>query len=228
MYTTANSNSYSAGDKVNSLKWSDLEEESYRQVYEYYKGLIIARVLIVKNAALQTIPDGVVKVGKLRRLGRILLGGHGQPYNVPEGSYSTDPYNGEVRVKEFKQAVKALHDNGISVVMDVVYNHVQDAANFCFNKIVPGYFSRVALPCVRVGILGPSLRIGAVQIQHHGPDTVDAGGPGIGITGLSGRAVDGYGIGIVNPAQISLPGRHPGAVDVGSHLHFLPGEGLLH
>lgn len=64
-------------------------------------------------------------------------------YNVPEGSYSTDPYNGEVRVKEFKQAVKALHDNGISVVMDVVYNHVQDAANFCFNKIVPGYFSRV-------------------------------------------------------------------------------------
>lgn len=64
-------------------------------------------------------------------------------YNVPEGSYSTDPYNGEVRVKELKETVKALHDNGISVIMDVVYNHVQDAGNFCFNKIVPGYFSRV-------------------------------------------------------------------------------------
>ena len=64
-------------------------------------------------------------------------------YNVPEGSYSTDPYNGEVRVKELKETVKALHDNDISVVMDVVYNHVQDAGNFCFNKIVPGYFSRV-------------------------------------------------------------------------------------
>lgn len=64
-------------------------------------------------------------------------------YNVPEGSYSTDPYNGEVRVKELKEAVKALHDNGISVVMDVVYNHVQDSANFCFNKIVTGYFSRI-------------------------------------------------------------------------------------
>ena len=64
-------------------------------------------------------------------------------YNVPEGSYSTDPYNGEVRVKEFKQTVKTLHDNGISVVMDVVYNHVQSAANFCFNKLVPGYFSRI-------------------------------------------------------------------------------------
>ena len=63
-------------------------------------------------------------------------------YNVPEGSYSTDPYHGEVRVKEFKQMVKGLHDAGISVVMDVVYNHVADATNFCFNKIVPGYFSR--------------------------------------------------------------------------------------
>ena len=64
-------------------------------------------------------------------------------YNVPEGSYSTDPYNGEVRVKEFKQMVKGLHDNGISVIMDVVYNHVYNAETFCFNQIVPQYFSRV-------------------------------------------------------------------------------------
>ena len=63
-------------------------------------------------------------------------------YNTPEGSYATDPYHGEVRVKEFKQMVKALHDNGISVVMDVVYNHVFEAGSFCFNQIVPGYFSR--------------------------------------------------------------------------------------
>ena len=66
-----------------------------------------------------------------------------QNYNVPEGSYSTDPYNGEVRVKEFKQMVKGLHDNGISVIMDVVYNHVYDAKGFCFNQIVPGFFSRI-------------------------------------------------------------------------------------
>ena len=63
-------------------------------------------------------------------------------YNVPEGSYATNPYHGEVRVKEFKQMVKGLHDNGISVIMDVVYNHVFDADSFCMNKIVPGYFSR--------------------------------------------------------------------------------------
>ena len=64
-------------------------------------------------------------------------------YNVPEGSYSTDAYNGEVRVKEFKQMVQAMHNNGISVVMDVVYNHVYNASEFCFNKIVPQYFSRI-------------------------------------------------------------------------------------
>jgi len=65
-------------------------------------------------------------------------------YNVPEGSYSTDPYNGEVRVKEMKQMIKTLHDNGISVVLDVVYNHVFDAESYCFNRIVPGYFSRLS------------------------------------------------------------------------------------
>ena len=63
-------------------------------------------------------------------------------YNVPEGSYSTDAFKGEVRVKEFKQMVKGLHDNGISVIMDVVYNHVYNDKTFCFNLIVPGYFSR--------------------------------------------------------------------------------------
>lgn len=67
-----------------------------------------------------------------------------QNYNVPEGSYSTDPYNGEVRVSEFKQMVKSLHDNNISVVMDVVYNHVYNAGAFCINKLVPGYFSRIS------------------------------------------------------------------------------------
>ena len=63
-------------------------------------------------------------------------------YNVPEGSYSTDPYHGEVRVREFKQMVQGLHDAGISVIMDVVYNHVADSSKFCFNQLVPNYFTR--------------------------------------------------------------------------------------
>lgn len=63
-------------------------------------------------------------------------------YNVPEGSYSTDPYHGEVRIKEFKQMVKALHDNGIGVIMDVVYNHMYSATDSCFEKTVPNYYFR--------------------------------------------------------------------------------------
>lgn len=64
-------------------------------------------------------------------------------FNVPEGSYASDPFDGKTRVREMKLLVKAVHDAGLSVVMDVVYNHVYDAGSFCFNKIVPGYFSRV-------------------------------------------------------------------------------------
>lgn len=64
-------------------------------------------------------------------------------FNVPEGSYATDPCNGAVRVAEMKRMIKALHDNGISVIMDVVYNHVYHDQPFCFNQIVPGYFSRI-------------------------------------------------------------------------------------
>ena len=62
-------------------------------------------------------------------------------YNVPEGSYSTDPYHGEVRIQEYKQMVMALHEAGISVVMDMVYNHTYDG-NSSFNKIVPYYYYR--------------------------------------------------------------------------------------
>lgn len=64
-------------------------------------------------------------------------------YNTPEGSYSTEPCNGEVRVKEMKEMVDTLHKNNIGVIMDVVYNHVYNADEFSFNQIVPGYFSRV-------------------------------------------------------------------------------------
>jgi len=62
-------------------------------------------------------------------------------YNVPEGGYSTDPYNGATRITEFKKMVQSLHEAGIGVVMDVVYNHTYDA-NSSFNKIVPYYYYR--------------------------------------------------------------------------------------
>ena len=63
-------------------------------------------------------------------------------YNAPEGSYSTNPYDGNTRITEFKQMIQALHDRGISVVMDVVYNHTF-STDSCFNRTVPGYYYRM-------------------------------------------------------------------------------------
>lgn len=63
-------------------------------------------------------------------------------YNCLEGSYSTNPFDGTVRVVEFKKLVMALHEKGINVIMDVVYNHVADAGSSNFEKIIPGYFFR--------------------------------------------------------------------------------------
>lgn len=63
-------------------------------------------------------------------------------YNVPEGSYSTNPYDGVTRIKEFKQLVKTFHDNGLRVVMDVVYNHTALTETSNFNQLVPGYYYR--------------------------------------------------------------------------------------
>lgn len=64
-------------------------------------------------------------------------------FNVPEGSYSTDPYNPVTRIKEFKQMVQSLHKNGIRVIMDVVYNHTYDGETSHLNQLVPGYFYRM-------------------------------------------------------------------------------------
>lgn len=65
-----------------------------------------------------------------------------QNYNAPEGSYSSDPYNGNTRITEFKQMIQALHDRGISVVMDVVYNHTF-SSDSCFTRTVPNYYYRM-------------------------------------------------------------------------------------
>ncbi len=63
-------------------------------------------------------------------------------YNVPEGSYSSDPTKPTARITELKQAIQAMHDQKLRVNMDVVYNHVYNAGNFSQETIVPGYFFR--------------------------------------------------------------------------------------
>lgn len=63
-------------------------------------------------------------------------------YNVPEGSYSSNPYDPATRVREFKEMVQALHKAGIRVILDVVYNHTSDLDNSNFQRTFPDYFYR--------------------------------------------------------------------------------------
>jgi pullulanase len=63
-------------------------------------------------------------------------------FNTPEGWYSTDPFDGTNRIKELKRVVQALHDQGVGVIMDVVYNHSGLIFDSWFNQFVPGYYYR--------------------------------------------------------------------------------------
>lgn len=63
-------------------------------------------------------------------------------FNVPEGLYSTNPYDGRIRIREFKEMVKSLHEEGINIVMDVVYNHTFCTKDSPFEILVPGYYYR--------------------------------------------------------------------------------------
>jgi pullulanase len=63
-------------------------------------------------------------------------------YNVPEGSYATNPFDGKVRINEFKKLIQSFHSNNIGVILDVVYNHTGDTENSIFNQLVPNYYYR--------------------------------------------------------------------------------------
>ena len=65
-----------------------------------------------------------------------------QNYNVLEGQYSSNPYDAECRIREFKEMVQAYHNEGIEIIMDVVYNHMSGITGSSFHKILPGYYFR--------------------------------------------------------------------------------------
>ena len=75
-------------------------------------------------------------------------------YNVPEGSYSTNPYRPETRIKEFKQMVQALHNAGIRVILDVVYNHTYDIEHSNFQRTYPDYYYRKVQPTTDPSLKG--------------------------------------------------------------------------
>ena len=113
------------------------KEGEYPTMVDYLKDLGITTVQINPFYDFQLIDEA----GKADQFN---WGYDPQNYNVPEGSYSSNPYDGNVRVKECKQMIQALHKAGISVVMDVVYNHTYSNHKdySCFQGTVPDYYYR--------------------------------------------------------------------------------------
>ena len=133
-------------------------------------------------------------------------------YNAPEGSYATNPFDGACRVREMKQMVKALHDAGLSVVMDVVYNHVYDRDGFCFNQIVPGYFSRGASNGSCCGNDTASERS---MVRKYIVDSVNYWADEYHIDGFRFDLMGLLDIGTVNQVVQTVKSRHPHVIFYG-------------
>ena len=108
--------------------------------FDYLKSLGVTHVQIMPMYDFGSVNEtGDLSYGKP---GAQNWGYDPENYNVPEGSYSTDPANPTARVKEAKQMIAGLHKAGLRVIMDVVYNHVYDVQKHSLNKTVPGYYFR--------------------------------------------------------------------------------------
>ncbi|MEM8896157.1 MAG: type I pullulanase, partial [Bacteroidota bacterium] len=103
---------------------------------DHIADLGVTHVHILPAFDFRSIDETNLEVGKYN------WGYDPQNYNVPEGSYATDPTDGAVRIREFKTMIKALHENGIRVILDVVYNHTGATEDSNFNQLVPGYYYR--------------------------------------------------------------------------------------
>lgn len=132
----------SSSGAVNGGKYLGLTEAGTKNSYGEATGLDYICSLGVTHVQLMPSFD-FETVDEHRPLGQGYNWGYDPDnYNVPEGSYSTNPFEGEVRIREMKQMVQALHDRGIGVIMDVVYNHTYRASDSNLNKLAPGYYYR--------------------------------------------------------------------------------------
>lgn len=103
---------------------------------DYLKSLGITHVQIMPMYDFASIDEAAPKKRKYN------WGYDPLNYNVPEGSFSTDPFHGEVRIREMKEMIAAFHREGIGVIMDVVYNHTYDLDS-CLQKCEPDYYYRM-------------------------------------------------------------------------------------
>lgn len=114
--------------------------------FDYIKSLGVTHVQLLPIFDFRSVDEDKFEEDEVKNritFGNFNWGYDPQNYACLEGSYSTDPYNGAVRIKEFKQMVKTYNEAGIGIIMDVVYNHVNDGLHQALGTSVPGYFFRV-------------------------------------------------------------------------------------
>jgi pullulanase len=109
---------------------------------DHLKMLGVTHVHLLPVFDFKTVDEEKSLIPILNAKGQFNWGYDPQNYNVPEGSYASDPFDGVTRIREFKRMVQSLHEAGLSVVMDVVYNHTFSAIHSHFEILAPGYYYR--------------------------------------------------------------------------------------
>lgn len=127
---------------VHNGKFLGLTEEDTKTSKNELTGISYIKDLGVTHVQIMPIFDYAAGSVDEKTIDKYNWGYDPENYNVPEGSYSTDPYKPECRIIELKKMIQAFHKNGICVNMDVVFNHLFHAKENCFEKIFPGYYLR--------------------------------------------------------------------------------------
>ncbi|AJA47430.1 pullulanase [Clostridium pasteurianum DSM 525 = ATCC 6013] len=126
----------------NKGKFLGLAEENCKTLNNQPTGIDYLKSLGITHIQIMPIFDfSYISIDETNPIG-YNWGYDPENYNVPEGLYSTDPYDSVCRIKELKKMIYSIHKNGISINMDIVYNHIFDYKNNCFQKIFPGYYFR--------------------------------------------------------------------------------------
>ncbi|MCZ0701666.1 pullulanase [Natronobacillus azotifigens] len=122
-------------------KFLGLTERETTNPENYSTGLSYIRELGCTHVQLLPVQD-FARVNELKPDKTYNWGYDPLYYFVPEGSFSTDPKDPKVRIKELKQMIQAFHEENLSVILDVVFNHVFEHETSAFEKLVPGYYFR--------------------------------------------------------------------------------------
>jgi len=125
----------------NQGKYLGFTEEDTKTKNGKSTGLTHLKEMGITHVHLLPVND-IATIDEEKPLEKYNWGYDPQHFNAPEGSYSTNPFDGSVRISEFKKLVQSLHSAGIGVILDMVYNHTFFVKESVFNQTVPGYFYR--------------------------------------------------------------------------------------